>query len=1254
MEYDETFVAEDIPVYVTAVSFIGLGKTNTDFLKKQLHPLVKSKNMRELLENSSDLKSMLLGLQIFKFCEISIDTEKEAARSDAYKVNIFVEEKKPQNLKAQLTVNTDGSMRMGGNYALNNIFRKGERFEIEGSLGSDSSKMRFATFTKPFERNPNIKLSFGGSDCSYDHWWSKILRNESSIFAELGAHSRWGVQRFHWSNAWREVEASSLSTPFNLRLESGVTLKTNLRHSLEIDSRDDRILPQSGVLLRLSEELAFLNPSPPRTAVGLETSAPSNEKRSVQLRLEGVLQKPFCLTDWLIAEATLSAGLVYSLSGHPVSTVDRFFLGGPMELRGYKFYSVGPGEPQLVPLALNRSSVDESGVALESPICPTGGLASCFAGLHLYTPLPFIASSTAASFARLHAFALTGCLLADPVREWRLARASGNQFSSICQATATSVVGAGKLWFFACGMVRLPRSVKIVAHDGRNLDYRVAGSKKSPLTRRWRVIFIGGEKKQATGIVDEQDGFPRWDCEVLIVTPKPVDSVRMLVVDGKEREVGQVIISLADLPWPPAPPPALVTSQLHVRELQPTKHNPIPCGQLSFWIWVLDYWPEGTVPIAASGSTHSKHSTLRGSLSHLGAALKSQQHGSTMATPTGDSHSRLGAKLRDMKNRVHGRGDNGSYVSSSAHQSRLTEQQQQPEEGSVIMGASIISSHPGLGPMGWTTGASDLTGGVLGGGGGGGESALLLNGVGGGGIRTGTKSYNPLASQDEEDSGRVESKLGRTPSLFVNETSVTPALNGRSGEGWNSASSHGEVLLPRKMQLPNASRYGKSRRKVVVEHLRNKLSRSSANLSELGHKIRSRRSSPDGSRCDQEWKVPLDAPKLSHSSSNPPPMRPETRPIVKPTEYRLEPNPRCAEAMVKEEWGLPATQTLTTMGQSMSKNLPTRATYGLHPEEGPGKSKEDMTKRELVELANLLEERLINSRTEVVRLNMEQNELNAQIEELNSELSQTRTNLSNLRNRLLEDNMTQYLEVNGSSPTRNMRSEQLTTFETAAMVSPGATMRNSGGSFLSRARALASKSFGSVIGGSTSQPNLTNPVMMSPRQSISPPSPATTRPGGVDYGSLVWSLCCAYLQTGQWSMTTLGDLTSEYLGLSTKVGQFFEENCWASETYKRKVGLKNNLQAIISSIYPQLYTSDVKVDSVDCQCVGSATMVAKCIQQVITSHLFQHKSKNVMWNSTLSILILRLLCNLGRTPLSMEEDGAQIQKRSNKFSELPS
>lgn len=58
-------------------------------------------------------------------------------------MNVFLEEKRPQTLKAQWSVNTDGSMRMGGRYSLNNICKRGERFEIEGNVGSDTTRMRF-------------------------------------------------------------------------------------------------------------------------------------------------------------------------------------------------------------------------------------------------------------------------------------------------------------------------------------------------------------------------------------------------------------------------------------------------------------------------------------------------------------------------------------------------------------------------------------------------------------------------------------------------------------------------------------------------------------------------------------------------------------------------------------------------------------------------------------------------------------------------------------------------------------------------------------------------------------------------------------------------------------------------------------------------------------------------------------------------------------------------------------------------------
>ncbi|VDN15989.1 unnamed protein product, partial [Dibothriocephalus latus] len=150
-------------------------------------------------------------------------------------------------------------------------------------------------------------------------------------------------------------------------------------------------------------------------------------------------------------------------------------------------------------------------------------------------------------------------------------------------------------------------------------------------TRRWRVIFIGGERKQATSVVDAQDGFPRWDCEYIFSSfpspslnstpPKPIDSVAMLVIDGKERHVGQVVVPLAEIA-DIRTAPVLITSNLRIADLQPTKHNSCPCGQLSFWIWVEDLWPEGTIPGGAK-SLSGSHS-FKGSLSQLGSAIKGQ------------------------------------------------------------------------------------------------------------------------------------------------------------------------------------------------------------------------------------------------------------------------------------------------------------------------------------------------------------------------------------------------------------------------------------------------------------------------------------------------------------------------------------------------------------------------------------------------------------------------------------------------------
>lgn len=135
---------------------------------------------------------------------------------------------------------------------------------------------------------------------------------------------------------------------------------------------------------------------------------------------------------------------------------------------------------------------------------------------------------------------------------------------------------------------------------------------------------------------------------------------------------------------------------------------------------------------------------------------------------------------------------------------------------------------------------------------------------------------------------------------------------------------------------------------------------------------------------------------------------------------------------------------------------------------------------------------------------MEQQQLHARVEELESELSDTRLQLSTLRSRLLEDNLTKYLEVSGGegTPARPPpRNEQLTTFKSAdtSPEQPGA--RSLEPSFFNKAKAFASRNLGrGVLSSATSQPNLSS-TGYNNQQSFSPPSPA--RSGTIDYGS-VW------------------------------------------------------------------------------------------------------------------------------------------------------
>ena len=68
--------------------------------------------------------------------------------------------------------------------------------------------------------------------------------------------SRLGTHTLAWNGDWRNIHGFNHDIPMSLRSHAGHSLKSSLRHSLEIDERDSPFLPSSGFHVKVTQELA--------------------------------------------------------------------------------------------------------------------------------------------------------------------------------------------------------------------------------------------------------------------------------------------------------------------------------------------------------------------------------------------------------------------------------------------------------------------------------------------------------------------------------------------------------------------------------------------------------------------------------------------------------------------------------------------------------------------------------------------------------------------------------------------------------------------------------------------------------------------------------------------------------------------------------------------------------------------------------------------------------------------------------------
>lgn len=266
------------------------------------------------------------------------------APSDNTELDISVQVKEKSRLVFSAGTdfgNTEGSAYT--NAVARNIFGGAETLTVNASTGTRTRSAYNAIFSTPINGNPDLRLSVEAMRSATQKPWAsheEDLTGANLRLAWLTPNS--DSHALSYSNAWRQLTGLAATASPTVRADAGDSLKNSVAHTFTRDRRDNPMLPQSGYLLRTVSELAGwgpLNGDVSFAKTELEASG------AIPLTIPGVAG-----TSGVSVGGGLRMGVLcplpggYSFTGaaQPSRINDRFQLGGPTDVRGFKLGGLGP------------------------------------------------------------------------------------------------------------------------------------------------------------------------------------------------------------------------------------------------------------------------------------------------------------------------------------------------------------------------------------------------------------------------------------------------------------------------------------------------------------------------------------------------------------------------------------------------------------------------------------------------------------------------------------------------------------------------------------------------------------------------------------------------------------------------------------------------------------------------------------------------------------------------------------------------
>ena len=222
-----------------------------------------------------------------------------------------------------------------------NVLGGAETLDVNASLGTRTRSAYQAAFDTPILSDPDKRWQIGGVQSSTQ----KSFASHEEFLRGGWTSLRWstcsGSQHdIGYSGYWRQVTGLAPNASPTVRAEAGDSFKSSISHTWIADRRNHPLLPSSGYYMKTISEIAGWGP--------LKGDV-SFWKSEVETQTALSIPIPGIGRDSGVSLTTgLRAGLLYPLAlgskQNPEASHinDRFQLGGPTDVRGFRLSGLGP------------------------------------------------------------------------------------------------------------------------------------------------------------------------------------------------------------------------------------------------------------------------------------------------------------------------------------------------------------------------------------------------------------------------------------------------------------------------------------------------------------------------------------------------------------------------------------------------------------------------------------------------------------------------------------------------------------------------------------------------------------------------------------------------------------------------------------------------------------------------------------------------------------------------------------------------